>query len=85
MSTRRVFRAYARGNAPVGRVGSCRGLPRSTIMSMPQEAPDSLGAETYVDVVSYLLKANGSPAGAADLPSDRMALKQILVTVKEVR
>ena len=53
--------------------------------TMPQEAPDSLGAETYVDIVSYLLKANGSPAGAADLPSDRMALKQILVTVKEVR
>jgi mono/diheme cytochrome c family protein len=53
--------------------------------TMPQEAPDSLGAETYVDIVSYLLKANGSPAGASDLPSDRMALKQILVTSKEVR
>ena len=53
--------------------------------TMPQEAPDSLSAEAYVDIVTYLLKANGSPAGAGDLPPDRAMLKQILVTAREER
>jgi len=53
--------------------------------TMPQEAPNSLGAEAYVDIVSYLFKANGSPVGAAELISDRAALQQILVTMKEGR
>jgi cytochrome c553 len=53
--------------------------------TMPQEAPDSLGAEAYVDIVSYLFKANGSPAGAAELTADRANLQQVLVTAKEVR
>jgi mono/diheme cytochrome c family protein len=48
--------------------------------TMPQEAPDSLGPQAYVDIVTYLLKANGSPAGATDLSTDRAALKQVLVT-----
>jgi len=51
--------------------------------TMPQEAPDSLGSEAYVDIVSYLFKANGSPAGATDLPADRAALKQVLVTTRQ--
>src|SRR5690606_13226293 len=28
--------------------------------TMPQEAPDSLGTQAYVDLITYLLKANGS-------------------------
>ena len=48
--------------------------------SMPQNAPDSLGDQGYVDLVSYLLNANGSPAGAADLPIDVTALTRIAVT-----
>jgi len=47
--------------------------------SMPQEAPDSLGLPAYVDVVSYLLKSNGSPAGPSELPTGPDALRQILV------
>ena len=31
--------------------------------SMPQNAPDSLGDQAYVDLVSYLLKVNGNRAG----------------------
>ena len=42
-------------------------------------------AEAYVDIVSYLFKANGSPAGAAELPADRARLQQVLVTAREVR
>jgi mono/diheme cytochrome c family protein len=48
--------------------------------SMPQDAPDSLGMPAYVDVVSYLIKVNGGPAGATDLPTESAALKQIQVT-----
>ena len=48
--------------------------------SMPQDAPDSLGTPVYVDIVSYRLKANGGPAGAGELPTDRTLLKQIRVT-----
>src|SRR5439155_11406374 len=31
--------------------------------SMPQNAPDSLGDQAYVDLVSYLLKVNGNRSG----------------------
>jgi ankyrin repeat protein len=48
--------------------------------SMPQNAPDSLGDQGYVDLVSYLLNVNGSPAGAAELPIDVSALMRIAVT-----
>jgi uncharacterized protein len=48
--------------------------------TMPQDAPDSLGVPAYADITSYVFKANGSPAGAAELPADRDTLKQILVT-----
>ena len=48
--------------------------------SMPQEAPDSLGMPAYVDIVSYLLKSNGSPAGASELPVENDALRQILMS-----
>jgi mono/diheme cytochrome c family protein len=53
--------------------------------TMPQEAPNSLATTAYVDIVSYLLKANGSPAGAAELPAERQKLQQVLVTTKEAR
>ena len=47
--------------------------------SMPQEAPDSLGTPAYVDIVAYLLKSNGGPAGTSELPTEADALRQILV------
>jgi mono/diheme cytochrome c family protein len=48
--------------------------------SMPQDAPGSLSAAAYVDLVGYLLKSNGGQAGAVDLPSEREKLREILVT-----
>jgi mono/diheme cytochrome c family protein len=48
--------------------------------SMPQNAPDSLGDQGYVDLVSYLLSANGSPPGSRDLPIDVNELARIVVT-----
>ena len=50
--------------------------------SMPQNAPDSLGDRAYVDLVSYLLKANGGKAGALELPLDVAELEKIAVVAK---
>jgi ankyrin repeat protein len=50
--------------------------------SMPQDAPDSLGTPAYADLVSFLLSVNGSPAGAAEMPLESGALKQIQFTAK---
>ena len=50
--------------------------------SMPQDAPDSLGTPAYVDLVSYLLSVNGSPAGANDMPLESAGLKQIQFTAR---
>ena len=41
--------------------------------SMPSDAPGSLDAGTYLDLVAYLLEANGFPAGAQDLDRDRLS------------
>ena len=48
--------------------------------TMPQNAPDSLGDQAYVDLMTYLLKANGASAGAAELKADVAALEGILIT-----
>jgi uncharacterized protein len=48
--------------------------------TMPQNAPDSLGDQAYVDLISYLLKVNGSPTGAADLAITASELRQVLIT-----
>ena len=39
-------------------------LVKTIRASMPQDAPDSLGTPAYVDLVSYILLANGGPAGS---------------------
>jgi ankyrin repeat protein len=50
--------------------------------TMPQEAPDTLGMPAYADIVSYIFKANGGPAGKVELPTDRAKLREILVTAR---
>jgi S-disulfanyl-L-cysteine oxidoreductase SoxD len=40
--------------------------------SMPADAPGSLNAGKYRDVVAYLLEANGFPSGPHDLNPDRL-------------
>jgi ankyrin repeat protein len=47
--------------------------------SMPQNAPDSLGDRAYVDLVAYLLKANGARTGALELPLDVAELERIAI------
>src|SRR5262249_30652284 len=48
--------------------------------TMPQNAPDSLGDRAYVDLISYLLQANGSPAGSIELALDVAELEKIVIT-----
>src|SRR5262245_13925150 len=47
--------------------------------SMTQDAPASLTAQVYVDIVTYLLKASGSPTGSEELAVNRDRLKLIRV------
>ena len=46
---------------------------------MPKDAPGSLKAETYVDIVAYLLQSNEFPAGAQELPADAAALERVSI------
>jgi ankyrin repeat protein len=55
-------------------------LVKTIRASMPQDAPDSLGTPAYVDLVGYLILANGAQAGAAELSQDSAVLKQIRIT-----
>ena len=48
--------------------------------SMPQEAPNSLDAQVYVEITTYLLQASGSPTGSGELTADRDRLKLVRVT-----
>jgi mono/diheme cytochrome c family protein len=44
---------------------------------MPKNDPGGMFPEEYAQVVAYLLKLNGQPAGPAELPSDSLVLKTI--------
>jgi cytochrome c5 len=46
---------------------------------MPKNDPASLTPEEYAQVVAYLLKINGVPAGSTELPADSDALKKIRI------
>jgi cytochrome c len=50
--------------------------------TMPWDAPGTLTRQANVDIVSYLLKMNGIPAGASELPIENEKLQQILITSK---
>ena len=45
---------------------------------MPSVDPGSLKRHEYVAIVTFLLRANGIPAGTTELPVDEQALTQII-------
>jgi len=47
--------------------------------TMPQGTPGQLGTQAYVDIVAFLLKANGFPAGAGELTRDAELLKAVRI------
>ena len=55
-------------------------LVKTIRASMPQDAPDTLGTQLYVDLVSFLLKSNGASSGPAELSIDSAALKLVMVS-----
>jgi hypothetical protein len=46
---------------------------------MPKNDPGSLSEQEYVDVMSYMLRLNGMPAGVQDMPTDSLALSRIRI------
>ena len=46
---------------------------------MPKNAPGSLSAQEYADVVAYLLRMNAMPTGADELSTDPGELKKIRI------
>ena len=46
---------------------------------MPPERPGSLPAQTYIDIIAFMLQKNAFPAGDMELSADRLRL-QILIT-----
>ena len=47
---------------------------------MPPERPGSLPAQTYIDIVAFILQKNSFPPGPTELDADSGALQQILIT-----
>ena len=52
--------------------------------AMPKSDPGSLTERQYILVLAYLLKLNGMPAGAEELPGDSLALARIRIDLKPV-
>jgi plastocyanin len=50
--------------------------------TMPQSSPNSLTAQAYFDIVSYILQANGAPTGSQELLLDSPALKNLVRDMK---
>ena len=52
---------------------------------MPQDNPGSLAENDAADVVTFLLKVYGMPAGTAELTPDTVAMKKILIDSRTTR
>lgn len=48
---------------------------------MPKNDPGSLSAKEYAQVMAFLLKINGMPAGRVELPTDVGALNKITINI----
>lgn len=53
--------------------------------TMPDDAPGTLTAQQYADVIAYMFKLNGVPAGDTVLPTDDAAMKQIKVAIPNAK
>jgi mono/diheme cytochrome c family protein len=47
--------------------------------TMPQGTPGQLNSQAYADVVAFLLRSNGFPAGSSELPRDPDLLKAVRI------
>ena len=65
-------------------LGNWNGLPLSDLQTrvrttMPTDSVGIYDRQLVTDVIAYLLKSNGFPAGQVDLPSDIEPLKEIVI------
>ena len=51
--------------------------------TMPQGAPASLSAQTYVDIISYILQENDLPSGDRELPAAEDSLSSIVIQAEQ--
>ena len=47
---------------------------------MPADAPESLKAQEYADLIAFLFSVNKFPAGEKELPADPAALEAIRIS-----
>ena len=50
--------------------------------TMPEDNPGGLSAQQYTDIIAYIFKVNGLPAGTTALPADPEALRLIKIELK---
>jgi len=50
--------------------------------TMPDDNPGGLSVQQYVDVIAYIFKVNGMPAGTDSLSNDPEALRRIKIDAK---
>ena|SRR5688572_13370370 len=55
-------------------------LFEQTRKSMPLEAPNSFSRQEYLDVVAFMLRANGFPAGKTELPRATADLTELRIS-----
>lgn len=50
--------------------------------TMPEDNPNGLTAQQYTDIITYILKLNGYPAGTDSLPADPEPMRVIKIEAK---
>lgn len=53
-----------------------------TRTTMPMNQPDSMSPQEYIDMVAFMVQANGFPAGKDELKNDPETLKNIIIAKK---
>ncbi len=54
-----------------------RDLYASIAFSMPDDNPGGLPAQTYTDIIAYMLELNGYPPGTTELKPNRTAMRAL--------
>ena len=58
-------------------------LVERTRKTMPSDGPGKLSRRTCTDIVAYMLKSNGFPAGDKELDSDPAIANEIIIQPKQ--
>jgi hypothetical protein len=84
--SRRVARRWRRSSRAHRRqlLGNWNGLPLSDLQkriktTMPSDTVGIYDIQLVTDVIAFVLRANGFPAGTVDLPKDAEPLKEIMI------